>query len=84
MVSYVWPMLDGGGEDFLRPTKIAAGIEHALDSAFLCPFLDFVVVAVVRQQRFISLFVGPIARYSMGGFEPALLNLASPFFTVPL
>jgi hypothetical protein len=45
-------MPDGLGEYLLSLIEIAAGIEHAIAlSAVLGPLLDFVVIAVVRNQR---------------------------------
>ena len=49
------PVLDGRGEDFLCLPKTAAGEQHAIDlRAVFCPFLDLVVVAVVREERIVA------------------------------
>ena len=55
-------MLDGVGKDFLRLAKIIAGIEQAIDfHAVAGPLLDLVEIAMVRDQRVVSLFVRPVA-----------------------
>jgi hypothetical protein len=49
------------GEDVLRPTKIATGIQQAVDSRPVCgPFLDLIEIAVVRFDRVEGFFVGPV------------------------
>ena len=51
-------MLDRRREDRLRLIQVAPGIEHVVDlGAVLGPLLDLVEIAVVRDQRLISLFV---------------------------
>ena len=57
------PMLDRLGEDLARLIQVAAGVEHALEPAFLNLLLDLVVVAMVRQQRLVGFFVGPICSW---------------------
>jgi hypothetical protein len=58
-------MVDRRGEDLSRLIQIAACVEHALDpGAVLGSFLDLVEVAVVRNQRLVGLFVGPLAHDS--------------------
>ena len=55
-------VLDGVSKDFLRLAKIIADIEQAIDfHAVAGPLFDLVVIAVVREERIVSLFVGPIA-----------------------
>ena len=55
------PVLDGGGEDFLRLAKIVAGIEQAINfHAVPRPLLDLVEIAMVGDQRVVGLFVGPV------------------------
>jgi hypothetical protein len=54
-------------ENLLRPTKVAAGIQHAIDLAVvLRPLLDLVVIAIVRQQQIVGFFVGPVAHSETG------------------
>src|SRR5262249_51906408 len=55
------PVLDGVGKDFLRLAKIIAGIKQAIDfHAVPRPPFDLVEIAMVRDQRVVGLFVGPI------------------------
>jgi hypothetical protein len=58
------PVFDCCAEYLPCLIQIAARIQHALNSARLRSLLDFVVVAVVRQQRLVCLFVGSIAHDS--------------------
>ena len=56
------PVLDGVGKDFLRLAKIIAGIEQAIDfHAVAGPLFDLVEIAMVRDQRVVSLVVRPVA-----------------------
>jgi hypothetical protein len=56
------PMLDGVGKDFLRLAKIIAGIKQAIDfHAVPRPLFDLVEIAMVRNQRVVGLFIGPVA-----------------------
>ena len=58
-----WPVLDFGEINRLRFSQVAASVEHALEPAFLNLLLDLVVVAMVRQQRLVGFFVGPICSW---------------------
>jgi hypothetical protein len=52
------PMVDGRGKDLPRLVQAAAGIEHVVDlDTVLGPLLDFVEIAVVRNQWFVGFFV---------------------------
>ena len=52
-------MLYCRAEDRLRLIEVAPGIQHVVDpGAVLGPLLDFLEVAVVRDQRIIGIFVG--------------------------
>jgi hypothetical protein len=54
------PVRDGVSKDFLRLAKIIAGIGQAIDfHAVAGPLLHLVVIAIVREKRIVSLFVGP-------------------------
>jgi hypothetical protein len=50
-------MLDGLGEQLTRSFKVVACVKQAINlGAVLGPFLDLVVITVVREQRAIRLF----------------------------
>jgi hypothetical protein len=54
-------------ENLLRPTKVAAGIQHAIDlAAVLRSLLDLVVIAIVRQQQIVGFFIGPVVHSETG------------------
>jgi hypothetical protein len=58
------PVLDGLGEYVPRLVEIVAGIEHAVNlGTVFGPFLDFVVVGVVREQRVVGFIVGPAVHF---------------------
>src|SRR5262249_14417417 len=55
------PTLDLVMEDFPRLVDRVAGPQHALNTLIvLRPLLDLVVIAVIRDQRSVSFFLGPI------------------------
>ena len=56
-----WPVLYFGEINRLRFSQVAASVEQGLEPAFLGPLLDLVVVTMIRQQRLVGFFVGPIA-----------------------
>jgi hypothetical protein len=55
----------------LRSTETAASVQRALDSTVLRPLLDLVVIAVIRQQRFVGFFVGLIGHDNGAPIEGA-------------
>ena len=60
------PMLDCRRKDLPRFVEIAAGIEHALHSAFLGPLLDLVIIAVVSAwPPFITTVSAPPLSFSL-------------------
>ena len=77
-------MLDRRHEDRLRLIQVAPGIEHVVDlGAVLGPLLDLVKVAVVRDQRLISLFVGRFAHRMVAArnFYAKLNVFFAPFYS---
>jgi hypothetical protein len=56
--------------------EVAAGERRAIDlRAILRPLLDLVEITIVRDERIIGLFIGPVALGPIFLFEPvALLN----------
>jgi hypothetical protein len=73
-----------GVEDLPRLIQAAAGVQHAVNlGPVLHPLLDLVVIAVVRNQRFVCFFVGPIRqgrrRLACGG----ALSDTTPAFARP-
>jgi hypothetical protein len=51
------------------PSRIP-GVQHAVDfAAVLGPLLNLVVVAVIRQEGIVGLFVGPIGHCGVGSFD---------------
>jgi hypothetical protein len=60
-----WALPDEIGEDRPRLVETAAGEQHALDPLLvLGPELDLVEIPVIRDQRLVSLFVGPLGHSS--------------------
>ena len=58
-------MLDRLSEDLPRLVQLTAGIEHVVDlGPVLGPLLDLVEVAVVRDERIVSLVVGLVRTHS--------------------
>jgi hypothetical protein len=65
-----WPVLHGLRENVFRLFEVIAGVQHAVDfAAVLGPLLDLVVIAVVRQEGIVGLFVGPIGHCGVGSFD---------------
>src|SRR5690348_10048544 len=63
-------MVDRLGEDLSRLVQAAPGIEHMINlGPVFGPFLDLVEVAVVRNQRIVSVFVRPIAHRTLCGID---------------
>ena len=57
-------MLDCRCENLPRLIQVAPRIEHAIDlGAILGPLLDFLIIAVFRDQRIVSLFIRPVGHY---------------------
>ena len=58
------------GEDGARFVEVTAGTQHAGDALFVPgPKLDLVEVAIVRNQRVVGFFVGPVAHSIVQGGE---------------
>ena len=62
------PVLDGRDKDFSRLVEVVAGAQQGIDMhAVSAPRFDLVEVAPVGVDRIVSLFVGPIAHYTVAG-----------------
>jgi hypothetical protein len=82
------PVLDCRGENLSRLVETAAGPQHVVDfRPVLHPLLDLVIIAMVRQQRLVSLFfVGRMVHASRlcGSLHLPMTNISLPPMRVTL
>jgi hypothetical protein len=63
------PVLDGLCEYRTGFVEIAAGVEQPIDfSAVFGPLFDLVEIAIIRVERVVGFFIGPIALFAYQGF----------------
>jgi hypothetical protein len=81
-----WPVLDGLRENVPRLFEVIAGVQHAVDfAAVLGPLLDLVVVAVIRQEGIVGLFVGPmVIAAPAASISCVVITCQGPLVSLPM